>query len=540
MQRALTCFALMAVSTVSSVGWTEPSDFRDVNIRSCVPEPIYEVEPGFVELYYKAWELAQKRIQQAPGMPSEYYMDENLIKCDFWIWDTCFMSLFCKYAPDVYPGVNTFDNFYAILLNDGTFKIPLVPCDNPWTATKIGDPTPLSIHIADNPPLFAWAELRHARMTGDRVRLLRVLKEKRYLQRYYDFVENFKPGWQAYGVRNPVVASRVAAGYHWAGGQSGMDNTPRGKTTESFEKQRPDNPDLLWLDLLAQQALAARSIAEGLELLGEADEAKTWRAKYGEKAGLLQRLYWDEEDGFFYDVFDSTKTRCKVMTVASFWAMAAGVASPTQAKRMCTRLLPGGELASEAGVTSLSRKDPDYSPQGKYWRGSVWLPTDYMTIKALEDYGRFDLARDLALKTVRNQYAVYTNTVPHTIWECYAPDVARPATTANGVTRVAKDFCGWSALGPISLFIENVIGIQGADGFARELKWRLPPKEIGKVGVRRYRFGGIACDLIRVGDIVSVRSDGAFALWIDESRVGVTSGENRFRKMGSLWMKRED
>lgn len=515
----------------AGAGEEEPARGRagyEADVRMAVPQPIYEAEPGLVDLYYKAWELAQKRIQRAPGMPSEFYMDENLIACDFWIWDTCFMSLFCKYAPEVFPGVDTFDNFYAILLNDGTFKIPLVPCDNPWTTTKVGEPTPLSVHIADNPPLFAWAEIRHALMTGDRARLRRVLKEKRYLQRYYEFVEGFRPGWQAYGVRNPVRASRVADGYRWAGGQSGMDNTPRGKTTASFAKPRPDNPDLLWLDLLAQQALAAKSIAQGLEILGEKEEASGWRAKYDEKAALLNRLYWDEEDGFYYDVFDSTKARCKVTTVASFWAMAAGVASSAQAARMCERLLPGGELESAAGVTSLSRKDPDYSPKGKYWRGSVWLPTDYMTIKALEDYGRFGLARDLALKTVRNQYAVYTNTVPHTIWECYAPDVAQPATNVDDETRVAKDFCGWSALGPVALFIENVIGIRSANAFTREVEWRLPPASEGRVGLRRFRFGDVTCDLVCEGTRLTVRSSGAFTLVADGRRLEVKAGENAF------------
>lgn len=519
---------LAAVPADSSAAADAKGDPREVDVRLSVPQPVYEAEPGLVDLYYKAWELAQKRIQDAPGMPSEHYMDENLIKADIWIWDTCFMSLFCKYAPAAYPGVETFDNFYAILLNDGSFKIPLVPCDNPWTETKLGDPTPLSVHIADNPPLFAWAELRHARMTGDRARLRRVLKEKRFLQRYYDLVEGFKPGWRTYGIRNPVRMSRTADGYRWAGGQSGMDNTPRGRTTASFAKPRPDNPDLLWLDLLAQQALAARSIAEGLEILGEDGEAKEWRAKYAEKSALLNRLYWDEEDGFYYDVFDSTKERCKVTTVASFWAMAAGIASPAQAARMCARLLPGGALESAAGVTSLARTDADYSPRGKYWRGSVWLPTDYMTIKALEDYGRLDLARDLALKTVRNQYAVYTNAVPHTIWECYAPDRAEPATNVDDKTRVAKDFCGWSALGPISLFIENVIGIHGVDAFAREVRWRLPPASEGRVGLRRFRFGDVTCDLVSEGTRLSVRSTGDFTLVADGRRFAVKAGDNAF------------
>ncbi len=35
-------------------------------------------------------------------------------------------------------------------------------------------------------------------------------------------------------------------------------------------------------------------------------------------------------------------------------------------------------------LPSLSRSDPDFWPTGGYWRGSPWLPTSYMAIKALD------------------------------------------------------------------------------------------------------------------------------------------------------------
>lgn len=102
--------ALLAclVPADSSAAADAKGDPREADVRLSVPQPVYEAEPGLVDLYYKAWELAQKRIQDAPGMPSEHYMDENLIKADIWIWDTCFMSLFCKYAPAAYPCFSAF------------------------------------------------------------------------------------------------------------------------------------------------------------------------------------------------------------------------------------------------------------------------------------------------------------------------------------------------------------------------------------------------------------------------------------------------
>ena len=59
-----------------------------------VPEVIYDARPDFVELYYKAWELAAAHIKTIPGLPVERYMDEACMADRLWIWDTCFMVNF--------------------------------------------------------------------------------------------------------------------------------------------------------------------------------------------------------------------------------------------------------------------------------------------------------------------------------------------------------------------------------------------------------------------------------------------------------------
>ena len=55
-------------------------------------------------------------------------------------------------------------------------------------------------------------------------------------------------------------------------------------------------------------------------------------------------------------------------------------------------------------LPSLSRSDPDFWPTGGYWRGSPWLPTSYMAIKALDaraGHGDYALARRRGGKTAR-------------------------------------------------------------------------------------------------------------------------------------------
>jgi len=510
-------FAAFAVSAVLAT--ERPAD---------MPEPVYEAEPAFVDFYYKAWELAKGRIHETKGLPAERYMDEGLWETDIWIWDTCFMSFFCKYAPKSYPGIESLDNFYSLILQDGKFKPVMVKADNPYAGVKVGELTPLAVCIADNPPLFAWAELVYAKQTGDRARLERVLKKEGLLQRCYDFIETVTPAWKGAGVHASICAEKTPDGYRWEGGRSGMDNTPRGRKGPSATATRPADRDLLWLDLLAQQALAADSIAQAYEIFYDKNGALRWRTKRDEKNALLNRLYWQEKDGFYYDIFASTREPCKVTTVASYWAMMCGAASRNQAARMCEKIEAGGELAVAGGVASLSTKDADFDPSGKYWRGSVWLPTNYMTVKALERYSRYDLAREIALRTIRHQLAVYRDCEPHSIWECYAPNRKAPGTNTDAKTLVAKDFCGWSALGPSALFIENVIGIREADAFANTVRWELPKDVKGTVGVKRYRFGKTTCDLLYDGKAVRVVSDAAFTLYVNGRAFGVKKGENIF------------
>jgi hypothetical protein len=75
---------------------------------------------------------------------------------------------------------------------------------------------------------------------------------------------------------------------------------------------------------------------------------------------------------------------------------------------------------------------------------------------------------------------------PRIIWECDIPSADKPALGKQGQI-VRKDFCGWSALGPISLFIENVLGIRSVDAEKLTVDWDIHHKCLH--GVRNLRFG---------------------------------------------------
>ena len=86
-------------------------DFFTKDYKKYIPKPICEEHPEYEEFYYKAWDLAHDHVRDIPGMPQTPYMDEAMCDSQVWIWDTCFMTLFCKYAQEAFPGVETFKNF---------------------------------------------------------------------------------------------------------------------------------------------------------------------------------------------------------------------------------------------------------------------------------------------------------------------------------------------------------------------------------------------------------------------------------------------
>ncbi len=493
--------------------------------RDAIPEPVYDANPGYLELYRRSWELVHDHLKAIPGMPQTPYMDEAFCDTDIWIWDTCFMALFCKYAPSRFPGVETLNNFYQVL-HGGRALPRIVPRNAPD-----GREAQLVIHIADNPPLFAWAEYCNALFTGDLEHVRELLLETRYLQKHFAWFEALETPVTPPYVRNPTCLMKHPKGFFWEGGRSGMDNTPRGRVGEHAYMPRPNNPRMLWIDALAQQGLSAYCIARLAELIGEEALAREWDGKFAAIRGTVNGNYWSEPDGFYFDIDADDGHFYKVTTPASFWPLLSGMPDMTQAQRMFAAVRSPEKLGGAVPLVTLSRDDADFNAEtGLYWRGSVWLPTAYMAIKGFEQYGAYDLARDCAVKIVDQQYRTFRDFEPHTVWECYHPTLARPANTCDddgGLVR--QDFCGWSALGPISLLIENVIGVHGVNAFTNTVEWALP-EVAGAVGVRNLRFGDVVTDLVALDGVIETKSNLPYTLRVNGKELAVPAGTASFRK----------
>lgn len=500
----LTVAALLGALSLKAQWNVNPPDAVLPDWRASVPLVIHP-DTSLTRLYERAWDIAAGRVRRGPeGMVASPYLDENCYDDQIWIWDACFMVMFSKYAPDIFPGKETLLNFYAPI-HDGA-------------------PSPLRIHWRDNPPLFAWIERLNYTFTGDTAHVDGILRDKRYLQRHYDWFNNLVTGERNEAVSpNPIAigverdSSGDVIGFRWSPWASGMDNTTRGHLHGGWK-------NLLWVDAICQQALAAENIAALCAMRGMADEASKWRGEYDRLRDVINTRYWDECDGFYYDIDADSGEPCRVMTTASFWAMAAGVPDSIRAARMVSRLRQPEAFGGERPWNSLSRTDEGYdSVTGEYWRGGIWLPQVYMGTKALERYGYKELADSLARQIIGMQARVYDNYEPHTIWECYNPNADGPSTEYGQVCR--QEFCGWSALGPISLMIENLLGFRNADALTRTLTWDLNPAN-GRHGIERLRFGDIVTSLLYdpATATVTVTSNAGYTLRLNGRDHAVTAG----------------
>lgn len=482
----------------------QPSDAVHPKWKNEVPEVVYP-DSDLVHLYNEAWRIAADRVRKGPkGTPASPYLDENCYDDQIWIWDTCFMVMFSRYAPAAFPGKQSLFNLYVPILENR--------------------PTPLKIHLRDNPPIFPWVEYDNYVMTADTAHIHRVLEEKEYLQRHFRFFNevpkgNMQPGVSPQGIYRDVVkkADGSIDGFIWTSGASGMDNTPRGR-------EAGGNSKILWVDAISQQALSALYISRLCNLRGNKQEARYWSDIYEKLKLHINKTYWDKRDGFYYDVTIADHQPCRVKTVASFWPLLAEVASKKQAKQMVEQLKDSTGFGGERPWVSLARTDKDYNAAtGDYWRGGIWLPMVYMGTKALEKYGYTQLADELAERVVRQQVRTYRKVSPHTIWECYSPSADAPSTEHGHQAR--PDFCGWSALGPISLFIENIMGFRRIDAVHHQIVWDIKPQN-GTHGLRHLKFGDTTADLIYYADRhqIEVKTNVAFTLCVSGHTMVVKAG----------------
>jgi len=446
---------------------------------SLLPQPFVAGAPEYEELCKFAWRLAARNIRDTHGIP---HMDAAWDpKRNYqWVWDLTFVGLFCRYAAEYVPVLGAYDHFYRLQRDDGYISMTydFTTGVEPW-ADRI------------NPPLFAWGEWEYYRATGDASRLERAVPHVEKLMEWIDrnrrapfrrckqFVEEKMPDSPEEG--------EVQLYFFEDCGSSGMDDSPR--TPRRHEAGR----HFAWIDLCAQMALSFRCLARMQNVLGNMPRSKHWTDRADALDVAINSEMWCERTQFYHDKsFPINFVGHK--TAASFWTILAGVCRNHRLAAMVGHLMDEKEFNRPTPVPTLSADDCNYSPQGEYWLGGVWAPTNYMVTRGLMQAGRGEVAHDIATRYVQALYRTYRDVTPHTLWECYSPEADQPGLAAYSRTRVKGDFVGWTGIGPIAMLIENIIGID-LDVPERRITWDI--RLTAEHGVKQLAVGkGRRMDLI--------------------------------------------
>ncbi|HMA63477.1 MAG TPA: trehalase family glycosidase [bacterium] len=441
-------------------------------IKDDLPVPVLSDNQEWIDMYWYSWKLAYNRIK-SPQKDSPFvsnWLDEAFSQ-NIFQWDTIFMIMFARYGHHIFPSVNSLDNFYCLQHESGYIGREYRESDGKAIHFKDGNLFhPQGWQNTINPPLFSWAEIESFQLSGDTARLTKVIP---VLEKYAQWLEREgRPGaknWEKNGRRSQ---SKHQLYWNTPLG-SGMDNTPR-----------PIQKGSGWIDMSAQMVIMYDNLAKMCRITGKLEKASHYEQKSNIITKKINKWCWNSDDGIYYDV-DREGEQFSKKTAASFWPLLAEVADSMQAEKLTQHLKDPQEFWRPFVFPTLAADEPEYSPDGNYWRGSVWAPTNVMIIKGLEKYGYEKFAHQATEKYLKGMYNVFQNT--GTVWENYAPEKLQPGDPAQ------PNFVGWTGCGPIQLLIENVLGFRPYAS-ANKLVWHL--NRTDRHGIKNLRFGNIKTTLI--------------------------------------------
>ncbi len=258
------------------------------------------------------------------------------------------MIMFARYAHNIFPAIQSLDNFYCRQYENGYICREIVEATGEDFVYEGRQNT-------INPPIFSWAEVESYKITGDKSRFAMVLP---VMEKYVEWLEQYR--------KKPNTVHQL---YWQTGLGSGMDNTPRSGSG--------------WVDMSSQMVMQYRDMAFICSELGYKDKEDKYNKKADEISDLINKYMWNEDDGLYYDV-DDIGNQIKWKTVGCFWPLLAGVANTHQAEKLLDNLKNPHSFWRTIPFPSLAADQKGFKADGEYWVGAVWASTNVAIIKGLD------------------------------------------------------------------------------------------------------------------------------------------------------------
>lgn len=175
--------------------------------------------------------------------------------------------------------------------------------------------------------------------------------------------------------------------------ESGWDTTPR------FGRHALD---YLPIDLNALLYKYEMDFARAARLFGDKRKEAEWETAARHRKSTVDELMWDKSRGLYYDYNFVKEKRGNVSSLASYYAMWAGMVDEQQAREMVRALK---RFENKGGLATT-----DSLPIGQYVLGSIptqwaypngWAPLHFLVVKGLQCYGYHADAERIAVKWLK-------------------------------------------------------------------------------------------------------------------------------------------
>ncbi len=320
-------------------------------------------------------------------------------------WDTYFMGVALSYNHEGMPLENSVENFLSFVgqnADDAGYVPREISPDGLWALPEMCK------------PFLAQAAYRASLTTGS-VEWLKPWYKK--LAETLQFWENTR---------------RAPDGFFlWFNGvESGVDNNPAVIDRPADLTEGVDLQCYIYREYLAMSILADK--------LGYTKDAAEYKAKAAALRAKIRDDMWSGTEGTFLNIDARTGKKIHILTWTDFVPLWAGIATQAEAHRMIEEhILNPKEFWAPYGIRTLSPNEPLYDPIHGYWRGPVWVISNYLIMHGLMNYGYNKQALELAERT--QGLLVRDLETTGGMNECYNPDRGTPLAGGH--------FVSWDLLG---------------------------------------------------------------------------------------------
>jgi len=316
-----------------------------------------------------------------------------------WLWDSAFHAIINLYINPEHS-LMEIKTLLSTQFNDG-----LIPHMAYWIKPPL-------LNILDRILLRYYRDPYRSRITQPPVIAYAVKKIKDLLgeECVRDLIPPLEKYFEYLSVNRDFYCENLPNIIHsW---ESGLDNLPvydpinkMFRIVRAYSKVDWNLEMIKKLDLFTVRDTLFISIyAEGLKILYELTGKKIWKERYKATINSLIELTWDDKKKIFVMLYSLRKRLPEVKTVEIFAPLILDIPKDIVESLINEHLLNKKEFWLNYPIPTVAADEKTFNPHVKrrlaYWRGPIWISTNWIVFRGLIKHGYKDIAREIAEKSI--------------------------------------------------------------------------------------------------------------------------------------------